>query len=298
MKKILSLGALIHIIMVAFAAASLGNVREFFVSAGHPSEVAWALAVALGLGLVTLAIMLTRIDREAEPDTFKWLVIAASTVGLMSGCLQSSAYSRHLSGAWPLLLGFGGPLVGEVLLAVAASAYGKAKRRAEFRGVGENIEAAVSTFLVDAIDSMDRTLIQKNVEKAINRMAITAVSSVSQKAMRFYEQEREPAQIEQAIVQLPVQESVQLDAVQPCNMPNYAKLNGLERANEQRRIDRLNAQTVMLNAYRDNPDASLRDVAKMVDKSPGTIRNWLKELEEQNMVTVNGSVHVHRVNHE
>lgn len=67
-KQHSTIETLVHAIMVAFAAASLGNVYEFLKSAGHPAEVAGALSVALGLSLVTISIMLTKIDRSAEPQ--------------------------------------------------------------------------------------------------------------------------------------------------------------------------------------------------------------------------------------
>lgn len=48
----------------------------------------------------------------------------------------------------------------------------------------------------------------------------------------------------------------------------------------------------MLDIYRNEPDATQRSVAKRLGRSPQTINNWLKELEADNKVTVNGVVKV------
>lgn len=48
----------------------------------------------------------------------------------------------------------------------------------------------------------------------------------------------------------------------------------------------------MLSIFQQEPDASQRDVARRIGRSPQTISNWLKELEGQKRVEVNGIVKV------
>jgi len=48
----------------------------------------------------------------------------------------------------------------------------------------------------------------------------------------------------------------------------------------------------MLDIFRQEPDASQRDVARRLGRSPQTVNNWLKELETEGRVSVNGTVAV------
>lgn len=185
-KSAFRIERLSEIIMIAFAVTSLSNVHDFLGSAGHNKESAWALAVALGTSLVAVSIMLCHTDFDHERTAFFWLVGAGVGLGLLSGALQYSSYSKHLSGYWPLVLGFGTPLLGEVALAFAVNAYLKAQTRSRFRGIGDTLEDAVSNFLATAVDEMNGEFIKKYLERTVNTMAKVAVDSVSNKAMRFY----------------------------------------------------------------------------------------------------------------
>lgn len=171
MKAVFNFKGLVHLVMIAFAVASLGNVHAFLSSAGHPSEVAWALGIALGSALVIVAMMITHVDREVDPDAFWWLVATEIGLGLISGALQAAEYSKHLHLAWSVILGFGIPLVGEVCLAFAASAYIRARSRERFRTVSVTIETAVADRLESAIDELDPQTINRHVAKTINQLA-------------------------------------------------------------------------------------------------------------------------------
>lgn len=94
MKAVFNFKGLVHLVMIAFAVASLGNVHAFLSSAGHPSEVAWALGIALGSALVIVAMMITHVDREVDPDAFWWLVATGIGLGLISGALQAAELRR------------------------------------------------------------------------------------------------------------------------------------------------------------------------------------------------------------
>ncbi|MCB0094058.1 MAG: hypothetical protein KDE46_00005, partial [Caldilineaceae bacterium] len=134
--KHLSFKSAAHVVMLAFAVASLDNVHRFFAHAGHDGLAAWALAGALGAALVTLSIMLTHIDRDTDRRAWGMMAGAAVAVGVLSGSLQASTYAETLQPLTAVLLGFGVPLVGEVLLALAVSAYEKSQARAAYRNVG------------------------------------------------------------------------------------------------------------------------------------------------------------------
>lgn len=177
---------LIHLTMLAFAGASLGNVHAFFSQAGHPDGIAWSLALALGSALVILSIMLTHIDRDADPQAFGWLLATALLLGAISGSLQMAVYQKHLPQQWAIVLGYGIPLGGEVFLAFATSAYLKARRRERFKTMSGSIETAVADHLESALASFDAEVIEQQVEQTINQLVRLAMDSVAQQAQRFY----------------------------------------------------------------------------------------------------------------
>ena len=188
MNGILDVKVLVHGVMIAFAGASLGNIHEFFRSAGHPDEVAWPLAVALGSALVILSIMLTRVDHETDRTTFRWLAATALLLGGISGALQSRVYAAHLPNGWAMLLGYGIPIGGEVLLSVAFASYQKARERERFRSVSLMVETAVADQLERALEEFDPEAIHQHVEDTLNRLARQAMGSVEAQALRFYEE--------------------------------------------------------------------------------------------------------------
>ena len=73
--------------------------------------------------------------------------------------------------------------------------------------------------------------------------------------------------------------SVQLDA-------EKHQSTGQNRTSKTVAIER------MLDAYRQNPNATLADVGNLIGRSKSTVGNYLKELETANRVYVNGSVQV------
>ena len=74
--------------------------------------------------------------------------------------------------------------------------------------------------------------------------------------------------------------------------PNTEPHRPLDRVNATRKAQRELGKTKMLEIYRGRPDASLRDVGDVLGRSPSTVGEWLKELEAENKVSVNGQVHV------
>lgn len=298
-KKHFTIETLVHGIMVAFALASLGNVYEFLRSAGHPTEVAWAFSVAIGLSLVTISIMLTKTDRQAEPTAFAWLAVAGSALGLLSGSLQMSTYSQHLTGAWPVVLGFGGPICGEVLLAIASAEFSKARRRAEYRNVGERIEGAVSTFLVEATSTMDRGLIQKHVERTINQMARQAVDSVSSKALRYYD--NTPAQNEQPAASNLTPDAAKTPVVNNEQPTDTNALDaGRQRANANKRKNAAARQRALFAILRDefngvkSDELNKTELGERLGCTRQTVGNDLEALADQQLISLNGHLEIKR----
>lgn len=289
---------LAHIVMISFAVASLFNIQAFFNTLEDNIYLAWSLAVALAAVLVVMAALLSEIKWNMCDG--KLLTVLTVTVGLtvVSGSIQGAAYALHAGWAgW--LLGFALPGLGELGLALAISAYTRSLDGREVAEAQRELATGVRRHLVDAIANVDKSLIEAQVNRAVGKVTKELVDSVVVDMIAELRGNRV-----QQIVQLDAPTVQQVEPDNTSNTPNLAILNtqpvqipvqqsALERANEQRKQAKLEAQQVVLNAYRSNPDASLRDVAELVNRSPQTISNWLKDLEAQNIVHVNGSVKVY-----
>lgn len=84
--------------------------------------------------------------------------------------------------------------------------------------------------------------------------------------------------------------SVQLDTVLERSVASSKTPDRtLEKANEQRKNAKLNAQNEMLEVFRRDPNASLRTVGKQIGRSPSTVSSWLDELESANTIHRNGN---------
>ncbi|MCB9150207.1 MAG: winged helix-turn-helix domain-containing protein [Caldilineaceae bacterium] len=293
--KYLTFRASAHAVMLAFAVASLDNVHKFFAHAGHDGLAAWALAGALGAALVTLSIMLTHIDRDADRRAWATMAAAALAVGVLSGSLQTSTYRETLQPLTAALLGFGVPLVGEVLLALAVSAYEKSQARAAYRNVGQLVEGAVAGQLAAAVDTFDGAAIQRHVETTINRLAKQAVNHVAGQAMAFYVDSVQPVEEPEAVQGEP-RAVVDVNAKTGRSAEIEPKLNAETDWVDQGNTARSNAKSErmeqLVQFYGENPNASQADAADHIGRSKATVNSYLKELEEAGRVHVNGSVQV------
>ena len=284
-----------HAIMVTFAGASLFNISDFIYTMHPDKALAWTLAVALAAGLVVFSALLSEARWRSTGFYVTLVVVAGLTV--VSGFIQGGAYSRAIG--WPgWAMGFAMPLFGELGASLALSIYAKEQQARSMDEAQKQLSDGVRKTIIEALSNVDRA----KVEAQVNR-AVTIIT-----------REMVDASIHDMIAELRsgrVQPVVQLDTpfVQQNTLentpstPNLAVLDtnpvqstvqksALELANEKRKADKLDAMRIVLGAYHQNPDASLRDVAGLVNRSPETIRNWLKDLESQGVVHVNGSVTV------
>lgn len=291
---------LAHVCMLAFAGASLFNLQAYMEQYHGNVALSWSLAGALAFVLVILAALLSELTWNLRNVGF--LTVLAVTTGLtiVSGAIQGSAYAKDGNALAGYALGFALPGLGELGLALAISAYNRSLDGREVSAAQRELATGVRRHLVDAIAQVDKSLIEAQVNRAVGKVTKELVDSVVVDMI---------AELRVGRVQLDVQPVVQLDTPNPPentpSTPNLVVLDtnsvqpvvqksALDLANEKRKAEKLDAMRIVLGAYHENPDASLRDVAGLVRRSPETIRNWLKDLECQGVVHVNGSVKVLR----
>lgn len=168
----------IHAVMVIFAVASLGNVAAFINTAHGNRLVAYSLGAALGAVLVVSAIMLTKIDRQHEPETFVTVAVIVAVSAALSGTVQFWAYRAHLSTSQAILLGYGVPIVGEACLAYAASLYTQAQRRAVIRSATDGTQERIAEIIAESLSDIDVTAVRGQVQATVRRIVAAQVAAV------------------------------------------------------------------------------------------------------------------------
>lgn len=292
-----SFKTLAHGVMIAFAVASLGNVRAFLMGGGHDEGVAWALGLALGTGLVVVSIMLSQIDRNTDSSAFNWLLGTGIVLGLVSGGVQAAEYAKHLHIAWAIVLGFSVPLGGEVLLAVGVAFYERAKERERFRNTAATIERAVADRVENAIGTMEPTVIQKHVERTVNGLARLAVDSVATQAAQFYvKTDAKPYTPPHEDDVTPSKSTPVAPEMDGTNGETDAP--GIEKANAARRtkayIRQQEVLKILAEEYNGKPASELNktEIGTRLDTTRQTIGRDIDDLIESGRLSINGVVKV------
>lgn len=285
-----------HAIMVTFAGASLFNISDFIYTMHPDKALAWTLAVALAAGLVVFSALLSETRWRSTGFYITLIVVAGLTA--ISGAIQGAAYAHAVG--WPgWLMGVSMPLFGELGASLALSIYAKEQQARSMDEAQKQLGDGVRKTIIDALSNVDRAKVEAQVNRAVTIITREMVDA----SIHDMITEMRSGRSVQSVVQLDTP-TVQQNALENTpSTPNLVVLDtnpvqsvvqksALELANEKRKADKLDAMRIVLGAYHQNPDASLRDVAGLVNRSPETIRNWLKDLESQGIVHVNGSVTV------
>lgn len=169
---------LIHIIMVVFAVASVFNIG-FYLSNSHNEITSWAIANSLGFGLVAISLILSKINYESNKALFNKLLSATLAVWLLSGTIQMLAYNEHgLNWFLAALFGFGFPLVAEVILALAISAYDQYNKELKIRSAKQSLYEKSAVVLADTVANYDSNLIQQHINMQITNLVKNEVDNV------------------------------------------------------------------------------------------------------------------------
>lgn len=157
-----------HIVMMAFALASLANVESFFAHL-HPGlpVLSWGLGVALGIGLVVMAGLLSGMVWDWNDPRFQVVLVVTTGLALLSGGIQAAAYSAHMqSRIASVIVGLALPCVGELGVALAVSAYQQAMRRQRMSDAQTMLADGVRGQIGEAISQIDKSKIEAQVNRA------------------------------------------------------------------------------------------------------------------------------------
>lgn len=288
----LNLKVMVHALMLVFAGASFFNVRAYFVGAGHDDYAAIALGAALGGALVIVASMLTHTDREADPDGYRVVLRVGVGLGLVSGYLQAAEYAGHLPLLPSVLLGFAIPLLGEVGLAFAYSAYSKARERERFRSVSLTIESAAAAVLDDAIQGFDPAPIRKHVDRTLTGLLRLAVDNASVKAGAYYARAEPPQLTQDTARNTEGNTEVYTDAPVECVTTPivHTKGNTSDQLQEARRQKQEQRREQLIHTVKEHgPHTQITVLADLLGVGRKTVYSDLEALEEAGVIHRNGN---------
>lgn len=178
MKYLFSARFATHLLMIAFAVASLGNIKDFFMTLHAGLQVAWGLGIALGGALVIMAALLSEMAWNPKDSRFRVVGGVTLALSLLSGSIQAWAYSQHMDGWAAAGLGFSLPIVGELGLSFALSAYNKAMANRRVEEAQTKLADGVRDMISEAVEAIDRAKVQAQVDRATNVIVRAVVNNV------------------------------------------------------------------------------------------------------------------------
>jgi biotin operon repressor len=187
-----------HFVMMSFALASLANVESFFAHL-HPGlpALSWGLGIALGIGLVVMAGLLSGMVWDWEDRRFQVVLTVTTGLALLSGGIQAAAYSAHMqSKIASVIVGLSLPVVGELGVALAVSAYQQAMRRQRMNDAQAMLADGVRSQIGEAIAQIDKSKIEAQVNRAASIVTREIVDATIHDMITELQRNREKVALE------------------------------------------------------------------------------------------------------
>jgi len=164
-----------------FALVSVQNIAHFFIELHHPLIASWTLGLAIGTALVVLAHLLSEIDMR-ERKAFLGLLSVTLILVTLSGIIQGVSYSKEL-GMIGYVLAFTLAATGEIVLPLAHSWHGEAKRRQAVNDAGQRVEEIAAETMIKVMSSTDTAKAQRQAEKRIEALIVAHVDATVTRLM-------------------------------------------------------------------------------------------------------------------
>jgi DNA-binding CsgD family transcriptional regulator len=267
--------------MVALAAASTANIGKWLQSTGENVVTAWGVAVAVGAMVVTLSVILSRVDRGHSPALFRIMVIAAGAMCLLSGTLQMMAYDLHMALWRAALLGYLLPLCGELLVGVAMSLYATYQDEMVLITADSESDRQIEQLIADEMRSLDLSEAKEYMQRKANTLARRKIDGTFARIMARIElPDAQPVEPERA-------ESPKLSA-EAAPQPEQDGA-GIERANAARKAQIEQRRKTLAHLLSNDPEASTGELSDKLSVSPNTIRSDRRAIEAAPQLYVNGT---------
>lgn len=160
-----------HAVMVACAIASYENIHTFFKGLHGSETVAMGLGVAVGAALVLAAALLSGMTWDWHNPRLQLIAGVTTLLALLSGGIQGASYASHgLGWLWAGMLGLAMPVVGELGIALAVSAYEQEQKVKLANMADEEVEARINAAVDSALVDVDMSQARQDVEDAARKI--------------------------------------------------------------------------------------------------------------------------------
>jgi len=277
-KNVLTNKNIVHIAMYIFGAYSAMNIAMFFISINHPIVVSWLLGLALGIGLISASIYLSRQD-YTDVLPFSLLLVAVLLLAALSGQIQYLAYLTHTETApYAFVLGFAPPFIVELVLALAVSFAEKSERTKMQRDSKAQIKDQIAIAMTDMFSNIDTTRIKKQIEKKIDSVINAQVEIAIADLMPNL------ARSMPTVDRNDAQQTISFDGGQTGKSDSFAQKNQ-ERA--EKKAQELKAFAHFLAENYNNcatEDLNISEIERTFGKSRRTINRYLEELKQADII--------------
>lgn len=281
-KRLLTIEHLVHLVMIVFALASVGNLWEF-MEHGHNQLTAGGIGIALGFGLVAISIMFTRVNTE-DQRTFRAMLASMLAMGVLSGMMQTVAYASAAPLLIAILQGFGFPLIGECLLAYATALYSASERQRRAQMADDGMEERINDAISYALSGIDVSSAQRYVEQKAGEILRHKMDQIV--ARRLGQPDMLALDMTGA---LPV---ATRDTAQPVTVDSPIDTSP---ADEEKRLspeERRRDMLTILPGFDTPADIDYDKLADMYSVTTRTIRRDIESLVNDGILTLNGHVKV------
>jgi hypothetical protein len=166
-RHVLTVPTFGHLVMVACAVASYENIHDFFKVLHGSEVVATGLGIAIGSALVLAAALLAGMGSNWKNQRFQLIAVVTTLLALLSGGIQGASYASHgLHWLWAGAIGLALPVVGELGIALAVSAYEQEQRAKRLAAADDEIEQRINQAVDSALTDVDMSSAKRDVERA------------------------------------------------------------------------------------------------------------------------------------
>ncbi len=281
-----------HVCMLAFAGASLFNLKAYLIAVDGNPALAWCLAVALSGVLVILAGLLSELQWNIKDAKFLTVLSVTAGLAIVSGSIQGASYAMHGNWLSGYALGYALPGLGELGLALAISAYTRSLDGREVAEAQRQLAMGVRRHLVEAIANVDKSRIEVQVNKAMATITRELVDSVVSDMVgelrsnrrQITSDDNSSLPVEVAFLQNEKSEISENTVILHDSVSQIAKMNEGKQAKIANRRDEI------LHII-SKEELSINELAQRTDCSPRTIRNDLESLQSAgHSMSINGVV--------
>jgi hypothetical protein len=254
--KIISISAAFLVGMLAILAfiLSYSSLQHMAAQNGVGAYLSYLWPLLLDFAMIVFSLAILRANLRQESAKYPWLLtIVFASLATLGNILDVSAMAQVLG-------------IPQIVIAASVKALAPLALVLSFELLMSMSKAEIKR------SSIVQSLTELNTELNNGRLeSKTLVQEIEQKRSMFVQLSDEIEELRRSKNGL---EIVQYDV--------------LNTHNEQRLNEKHEKLNVLLNYYRTNPNATLEQAGEFIERSKGTVSNYLNELEQAGLIHRNG----------